>query len=395
MSVYKNSDGRWIVDVKIKLPGQRRPTRVRRVSPVQTRRGAQRFEREVRTAILEGTLNSPEPKQADAPSLAEWAELFVREHSQARGLRPGTIREQRGAFRLYLLPILGAETRIDAIRSPHFHRLRSTLADRGLAPKTINNALGVLSRATHFYYERSGLDVPNLDVCRVKVSRNPPKFWRPEDYRALTEAAAELGPETLAAVLLMGDCGLRAGEVIALEWGHIQWEPVPQLVIQRGFHDGHFGPPKNGRPRTVPMTRRAAAAVRDLPRVRRCPWLFFMAGKGGEPTHRTHSSLAWLVCRAENRAGIRPSKRGRSHGQLHKLRHTYVTRLAASGAPARDIMELTGHAHLATVLRYMHVIPGATASAVSALESFDANQGQDGGRAGGAEMRNGQPEGSD
>lgn len=38
-----------------------------------------------------------------------------------------------------------------------------------------------------------------------------------------------------AALLLMGDCGLRTGEVIALEWDHIRWQPKPQIVVQRSY----------------------------------------------------------------------------------------------------------------------------------------------------------------
>lgn len=123
--------------------------------------------------------------------------------------------------------------------------------------------LGVLSRALRFYYEREGLDAPRLDSCRAKVPKSPPEFWDRERYRDLVRAAADLDPRTLAVVLLMGDCGLRTGEVIALEWSHIRWQPLQQILVQRNYTAGHFGPPKSGRPRTVPLTRRTVAALRD------------------------------------------------------------------------------------------------------------------------------------
>jgi site-specific recombinase XerD len=64
----------------------------------------------------------------------------------------------------------------------------------------------------------------------------------------------------------------------------------------------------------------------------------------------------------------------RTDGQLHKLRHTYVTRLAAAGVPARTIMDLAGHEHLSTTLRYMHLVAGEASRAVAALESFDRSE---------------------
>lgn len=201
----------------------------------------------------------------------------------------------------------------------------------------------------------------------VKVPKLPPKFWELERYEAMVEAAAQLGPSGLAVILLMGDCGLRMGEVIGLEWSHVRWKPAPVIVVQRSYAAGHFGPPKSARPRTVPMTTRTAAALRAVPRTLHLPWVITRDSKWGSG-HATRGSLTWLVHLAER--VVQPDIAS-GDVQLHKLRHTYVTRLAAAGVSARDIMELAGHRDLATSLKYMHVLPGATAAAVSALESFD------------------------
>ena len=59
---------------------------------------------------------------------------------------------------------------------------------------------------------------------------------------------------------------------------------------------------------------------------------------------------------------------------LHKLRHTYVTRLAAAGVETLTIRDLAGHTRIETTMRYMHGLPGAGSRAVAALESFDQEQ---------------------
>lgn len=361
MSVRKSPRGKWMIDVKIERTNGE-IVRVRKVSPVQTRRGAERIEREIREAVVAGTWGKP--ATADAPTLAEWCEQFITDHSQAKGLRPSTISEQRGAFRNYLLPAIGPDTRVDTIGHAQLLAVRRFMAAKDLAPKTINNALGVMTKALGFYYESRGLPAPHWGSVRAKVPKSPPKFWEPEQYAEIIAAAERVSPEAVAAVLVMGDCGLRAGELIGLEWTHVRSKPTLQLVIQRSYTAGHFGPPKGGRPRSVPMTRRVAAALAALPRNLRHPWVLWRDGAG----HMNHSTLAWLVGRVEREAGFAGAK---ARGQLHKLRHTYVTRLAAAGVPARTIMELAGHTSMTTTMRYMHVISGGTSAAIETLERFD------------------------
>lgn len=238
------------------------------------------------------------------------------------------------------------------------------------------NALDVLSVAVKFYYLSRELPLPRLfENVTVKVPKVPKQFWRPSQYAQLVASAST--PEQRVAILLMGDCGLRRGEVIALEWSHIHREPKPHIVVQRSCSGGHWGPTKGGRPRTVPMTTRLVQALDQLPRSIRAPWVLPRV-PGGEQPHTSHS-LSWLVAMVERNAGlgVEPPKRkdGKGKrspwGQLHRLRHTYGTRLAAAGVSARNIQELMGHEDLKTSAIYIHLIEGAQDSAVAELEAFD------------------------
>jgi Phage integrase family/Phage integrase, N-terminal SAM-like domain len=49
-------------------------------------------------------------------------------------------------------------------------------------------------------------------------------------------------------------------------------------------------------------------------------------------------------------------------GNLHILRHTFCSRLAMLGVPAKAIQELAGHQSLTTTQRYMHLSPHTPAS---------------------------------
>jgi site-specific recombinase XerD len=65
---------------------------------------------------------------------------------------------------------------------------------------------------------------------------------------------------------------------------------------------------------------------------------------------------------ATRRAGLDVTR------SLHILRHTFCSRLAMKGAPAKAIQELAGHQSLGTTLRYMHLTPAARESAIRLLD---------------------------
>jgi integrase len=113
------------------------------------------------------------------------------------------------------------------------------------------------------------------------------------------------------------------------------------------------------------MTARLVQALESLPRSIRGRWVIPRAV--GSDEHSTYHALSSIVVKVERAAGFGKAR----HGSLHKLRHTYITRLAAAGVTARNIMELAGHTNLTTTLRYMHVVSGATDRAMEALEAFD------------------------
>jgi site-specific recombinase XerD len=80
----------------------------------------------------------------------------------------------------------------------------------------------------------------------------------------------------------------------------------------------------------------------------------------GKPVHENLLQL-WIE-RATERAGLEVTR------SLHILRHTFCSRLAMKGAPAKAIQELAGHANLTTTMRYMHLSPAARESAIRLLE---------------------------
>jgi len=74
----------WFVDVKFKPPVGREK-RIRKVSPVQTKRGAEQYEQQLRQSLLDGTYGKQEEEEAprEIPTLAAFAKEFRRDSSTA------------------------------------------------------------------------------------------------------------------------------------------------------------------------------------------------------------------------------------------------------------------------------------------------------------------------
>ena len=124
-----------------------------------------------------------------------------------------------------------------------------------------NNILNVLSKILRYAEE---LEVISK-IPRIKALKVPPQkfdFLTFEEFERLVSASAS-EPDWHAAVLVAGEGGLRLGEVLALEWGDIDLK-IGSLTVMRTDWRGHVGAPKGGKARRIPLTTRAAAALKAI-----------------------------------------------------------------------------------------------------------------------------------
>jgi integrase len=157
-------------------------------------------------------------------------------------------------------------------------------------------------------------------------------------------------------VLLGGDAGLRAGEIIALEWQSVDFKRR-QLIIEQMWRRV-IDSPKSGRGRIVPMTDALFDALQGLrKRVPKARDVFAMAHADQPPSYR---SIRRRFNRVQQEAKLAPRS-------VHVLRHTFCSHLAMKGAPAKAIQELAGHIHLSTTEGYMHLSPLARGNAIALL----------------------------
>ena len=191
------------------------------------------------------------------PTLEAFAPRFIEGYARANRQKPSGIAAKEWILRLHLIPELGSRT-LDAISNEQVQRLKLRLRDK--SPKTINNVLSVLNVLLKQAVEWGVLDKMPCSIRLVRVPRTDAAFHDFDDYERLLEAAQTIDPRSYLIALLGGEAGLRAGEIVALEWADVDLERR-QIRVRHSDWCGELTAPKNGRIRFVGMTERLAAAI--------------------------------------------------------------------------------------------------------------------------------------
>ena len=114
-------------------------------------------------------------------------------------------------------------------------------------------------------------------------------------------------------------------------------------------------PPKGGRPREVPLSDHAPAALRERPH--RGPYVFSTLDGQRRDRHGCTYALYTIAERAGQAVPF----------GWHVLRHTFASHLVMRGVPLKAVHELLGHATLDMTLRYAHPAPDVRRDAVKLL----------------------------
>ena len=326
--------GEWWVDFRY------RGRRVRRRSPVQTRRGAEQFERTLRAEFGDDEAVGRDPFTGPPPTLAEFVPRWTRDYVIPNN-RPSTVREKRYSLSGHILPALGAH-RLDRITTVEIDAFSSAKLRSGLGPKYVKNLLSVLrcclTTATDW-----GLLTSVPKVRWPKVPQPEFRFLSPEE--SIRVCAEMPTPFWQAFVALLVTTGLRFGEAAALGWEDVVLDgPFPHARIRRAVERNVLGETKTGRGRVVPLPPSTVQHLRLLPTDSE-----FIFRRAEGPFMRPEDT-SYVLHRACERAGVHRIG-------WHGLRHTFATTLVARGVPLRIVQELLGHTTIQMTCRYAHAAP--------------------------------------
>jgi len=341
-----SGETRWYVDFRFHH-ADGRTQRVREMSPVQTKQGAQEHERKLRAEML-----NPTPVPKEYPTLA----AFVRDqwwdtYPVAAKNRPATIREKRKHLDLHILPALGPAP-LDRIDKRALDVFYAALAEKDLSAKYCKNIGGTLRKILATAVEWDILEkLPRFP--KITVADAEWDWFNVEETRLLLAQARDA--QEYALLLFPFDTGARAGEQLGLQWLDIDWHNR-KVVFRRAFSEGVLGPTKTGKTRHVPLTPALAEALKAIKHLRGAH-VFCNPDGSAFSLWQLHERLEG-ACR---RAGLRRIR-------WHDTRHSFASQLTSAGVPLRQVQDYLGHTTIAMTMRYAHLAPNDGADMRRALD---------------------------
>jgi integrase/recombinase XerC len=158
------------------------------------------------------------------------------------------------------------------------------------------------------------------------------------------DAATRLGCRDRALFELLYGCGLRVGELVALD---AQAAPASKGWIDLADRSAHvLG--KGGKRRSVPMGRAACQAIERWLHARSAiarsdEGALFVSQRG---TRLSPSQVRARLAQLARAAGLP------THVHPHMLRHSFASHLLQSSGDLRAVQELLGHANITTTQIY-------------------------------------------
>jgi integrase len=345
----------WVVDIVFALPtGQE--TRVTKTSPVNTKLGAQEYERRLRTELLTGNYKRQENL---CPTLDEFFPTVLKEADADN--KESTADWKSQTYRLYLQPTLG-KLRLSEIDAGAVLDLKTTLKKSigkrthiPLSKKTQNNALGLLVRVFNLALKHGKV----MKTPEIVLHRGVQSAWAFLDFSEAERLIAASHQQERTMVTVAIRTGLRVGELVALRWADVDLV-ARKLTVRQRWYKGKFATPKGGRTREVPLSAQTVAELtaQKARTFMRGDLVFLSdAGKLLKP-QRAYKRLLRL-CR---KAGIKSVS-------YHDLRHTFASHLVMRNVvPLKQVQEWMGHQSITQTEKYAHLAPGANTLAIDHLD---------------------------
>jgi integrase len=279
-----------------------------------------------------------------------------REALEAKGRATSHIQTVESHLRVHIEPFFG-EKPIDRVTDSDVTRFLVALRRKDLKPKTARNVLSTLHSLFELALRRRWV---NANPCKtvdapVVEPSGEIRFLKQAELVAVLERGVPddaLGKLERPLYLMAAMTGLRQGELLALRWLDLD-DRARKVRVRQAFVRGEFKAPKSRRgTRGVPMAEELGEALdqlREAALFTDDDDLVFANPTSGKPLDR--STVYKRFKKACRRAGVRVVR-------FHDLRHTFGTRIAASGEVSlRTLQEWMGHRDAKTTLIYADYQP--------------------------------------
>ena len=312
--------------------GKHRRVTLARVGEVSLKQARELAGKEMaRVRAGEAHLIDVRREATEAPTVADTVRRFLTDYAERRiangRMKRRTVDDYASQCRGVILPALG-NLPVAAIESEDVERMVAPLK-----PVMRNRVLALTSRiltlAEH-WGQRPQRTNPARGIER-SVERARDRTLAPAEFEALASALSardERNPAAVAAIRFAAMTGLRIGEVLAVQWEHVDMETgrllLPDTKTGRRWHD---------------LPAAALALLSALPRINE--WCFT---NGRTAIGYKHTGAVFRE--VAEAAGLKDAR-------LHDLRRTVATRAAASGLSVLELRALLGWKTTAMPARYV------------------------------------------
>lgn len=255
-------------------------------------------------------------------------------------------------LKTHLLPVFGDATAITEAEAQQFaiDKLHS-----GLSRKSVHDILAVLKAIVKYGAKHSIFDLPSWDIDypTETTARKLPVLSLSDHRKLLSELSANPTTQNIGIMIALC-CGLRIGEVCALQWHNVDLQrrvitvanTVSRIYNCDTMHTEHYlsSPKTKSSNREIPISSVLLNALRTVRRQQSNG--IYVVGDGvraKEP--RTYRET---FSRLLKRLKIPPIV-------FHGLRHTFATRCIESQCDYKTVSVILGHSNVATTLNlYVH-----------------------------------------
>ncbi|MGO9175709.1 MAG: tyrosine-type recombinase/integrase [Desulfobaccales bacterium] len=363
------------VTVRQKVKGKGKPWWIfinhngeRQAKKVGKKGAAEAVAEEIEKQIAKGDFQISPKEQA--PTFGEYARKWFDGYGETH-LKYSTHKGYDSILRIHLATLL--DRPINEITRADLKDLIYGKLKGGLSPATVTRIKALFSVVLSHALE-DGLIVANpasglgrmIKGKERKADVNP---LTREEARTLLEVVEERYPKYYPFFLCALRTGMRLGELLALEWGDIDFRGG-FIEVRRAHVYKRITTPKNGKTRRVDMSPQLAETFKALLTERKrgalasgrgeVGGLVFTNGAGRVMEHANLRTRVFWPALAK--AGLRRIR-------LHDLRHTFASMLIQNSESLAYVRDQLGHHSIQiTVDTYGHLVPGANRQAVARLD---------------------------
>lgn len=347
-SIRQRPDGRWEGRISLGFDGSGK--RIQRSFYGDTQAEVAAKIRRATAQIDEGIFVSPSKMTVKA-----WLEMWLEEYTGS--LKEHTLVSYRIQVKSNILPYIGA-IKLSALQPHNVQKAMNTLYKRPLSAKSVKNCYGVLHKAMtqavlNGYISKNPCD--GVQLPRIEKKDISP--LGEDEIRSFLEVIKGHKNETLFKVALF--TGMRQGELMGLQWKHVDFNAGTILVCQQLIHEKK----KQGIYKFAPTKTDAIRKITPAPIVMQ--WLHQLkitqAAQRLAMGNQWDTTLPDLVFTNEfgknmsNTTLTHQVKRlaesiGKKGFRFHDLRHSYAVAAIRAGDDMKTISSNLGHASISITM---------------------------------------------